>query len=251
MESQFDDLAALYENMSEWPFRRDVEIPNVFAILGDVRERDILDFGCGNGMYSRWLKARGARRIVGYDISRGMLNYAKRREENDRLGIDFTSELPRELEGQFDIVLAVYVLPYASSVVELDDMCTQMARVLRPGGRLITLPIHPGYARDRQYYEPLGFRLAPLGDDVDGGKVQLDLCMKPYDVHVIAYVWNHASLDKALHRAGFSVVQWVEFGQLGAAEPSSPDPALQAYLNKPHAALLNCVLGADRVRAAG
>ncbi|WP_053077578.1 class I SAM-dependent methyltransferase [Burkholderia cepacia] len=251
MESQFDDLPSLYENMAEWPFRRDVEIPNVFATLGDVRNRDILDFGCGNGMYSRWLKKRGADKVVGYDVSEGMLRYARRWEEEDPVGIEFISNLPPESDGQFDIVLAVYVLPYARTVDELRKLCAQMTRPLKPGGRLITLPIHPDYVRDRRYYEPMGLRLAPFGDDVDGGKVQLDLFMGSFSAQVTAYVWSRESLDDALYRAGSSIVQWVEYGRMRDGQHPTVDSSLQAYLDKPHAALLNCVIGAHSVDAAG
>lgn len=243
MESQFDDLAALYEDMAQWTLRRDIEIPNVFATLGDVRERDILDFGCGTGMYSRWLKERGARRVVGYDISEGMLSYARRREEKERLGISYSSELSGALYGQFDIVLGVYVLPYARTFEELCELCALMVRALKPGGRLVTLPVHPAYARDRKYYEPYGIRLVPLGEDKDGGQVQLDICKEPYDISVNAYFWSRESLNAALYGAGLSVVQWVEHGEMRTPTSLASDVSPQTYLKKPHAALLNCVNG--------
>ncbi|RDK02990.1 class I SAM-dependent methyltransferase [Paraburkholderia lacunae] len=241
MESQFDDLAALYDEMASWPFRRDMEIPNVLATLGDVSGRDILDFGCGNGMYSRWLKERGARRVTGYDVSDGMLNYARRREEKDGLGITFTQNLS-DLDGQFDIVLAVYVLPYATTHEGLHELCVSMARPLRRGGRLIALPIHPDYARDPSYYEPYGLRLAPEGPDVDGGRVQLDLCLPPHESRVTAYVWSKESLDAALYAAGLGPVQWVQYGLIGRSANTGADDFMEAYWRKPHAAILNCQL---------
>ena len=123
MESQFDELAGLYENMATWPFRQDMEIPTVLGLLGDLSGRDVLDFGCGTGMYSRWIKERGARRVVGYDVSEGMLAYARRREEKERLGLSFASQLTPDLEAAFDVVLSVYVLPYATTVDELAALC--------------------------------------------------------------------------------------------------------------------------------
>lgn len=240
MESQFDELASLYEDMAQWPFRKQMEIPNVFAVLGDLTGRDVLDFGCGNGMYSRWMKARGARRVVGYDVSDGMLQYARRREEKERLGIEHTSNLSADLDGRFDLVLAVYVLPYATTREELDAMCASMARPLRPGGRLVALPIHPDYVRETSYYEQYGFRMTPDGPDVDGGKVRLDLCKPPYDATVTAYYWNKDSLESAMHGAGFRPVQWVSHGLLSREENDEAGGFMRPYWRKPHAAIMNC-----------
>lgn len=240
MESQFDELASLYEDMAQWPFRKYMEIPNVFAVLGDLTGRDVLDFGCGNGMYSRWIKARGARRVVGYDVSDGMLQYARRREEKERLGVEHTSDLSADLDGRFDLVLAVYVLPYATTREELAAMCASMVRPLRPGGRLVALPIHPDYVRDMRYYEQYGFRMTPDGPDVDGGKVRLDLCKPPYDATVTAYYWNKDSLEAAMHGAGFRPVQWVSHGLLSREQDDEAGGFMRPYWQKPHAAIMNC-----------
>lgn len=124
--AQFDELSAVYESMARWPFRRDIEIPSVMSLIGELHNLDVLDFGCGTGMYSRRLKARDARRVVGYDLADGMLNYARRRAETEKFDIDFISELEPGLTGQFDVVLGVYVLPYAKTREELHAMCADM-----------------------------------------------------------------------------------------------------------------------------
>lgn len=243
MESQFDELGNLYEEMAEWPFRQYLEIPNVLATLGDLTGRKVLDFGCGNGMYSRWMKEQGADQVVGYDISDGMLEYARGWEEKAGRGITFTSDLSSDLDGQFDIVLAVYVLPYATTEEELLTMCAEMARPLRPGGRLVTLPIHPDYVRDPSYYERYGFRLTPMGADVDGGTVQLDLFDPAHpekEDTVTAYVWTRESIDAALHAAGFSISQWVDYGQVRSPDADVNADLLRGYWKQPHAAIINC-----------
>lgn len=137
--SQFDDLSSLYEDMVSWPFRKEIETPSVLETLGDVRGKDVLDFGCGDGTYSRILKRLGARRVVGFDVAEGMLAHGQQRESENPLGIEYTNELSESLNGQFDLVLSVYVMPYARRKPELDRMCANMARVLRQGGRLVTL----------------------------------------------------------------------------------------------------------------
>ncbi|EDT39882.1 class I SAM-dependent methyltransferase [Burkholderia ambifaria] len=243
-ESQFDDLANLYEDMASWPFRRDIELPSVMQLVGDAPVLDVFDFGCGSASYSRMLKARGARRVVGYDEAGGMLRYAQRREEKERIGIEFTTELTPDFDRQFDLVLAVYVLPYASTETTLHAMCARIGKLLRRGGRLITLPIHPDYEPQPEYYEPYGFRLRPVNPDpyTDGGEVRLELCRAHYQASVSAWYWSAATFERALKAAGFVSVNWKNPLPPGVQGPDSAPDELKAYLRKPHSILMDCRL---------
>lgn len=240
MDSQFDALAGLYESMADWPFRKHLEIPTVLELLGDLTGRHVLDFGCGSGLYTRRLKALGAARVVGYDVSEGMLGHAARRDEREQLGLEFTSELRADLNGQFDVVLGVYVLPYSFTWEALLATCSDMARLLRPGGRLVTLPVHPRFAADPEYYRPYGIRLISDTPYADGGVVRLHLCEPPSDVMVDACYWSAATLESALTSAGFSSITWRthHVDEEGLRE-IGPD-FWQRYLEAPHAAILDC-----------
>lgn len=238
--SQFDGLAALYEDMANWPFRRDIEIPAVLEVTGDVTGRDILDFGCGDGTWCRMLKRRGARRVVGFDKAGGMLQHARSRERNERLGIQFVSELDPDLDRQFDLVLGVYVLPYAANNEELERMCACMRRLLRPGGRLVTLPIHPEYVPDAAYYEPYGFSLTQVPPHLNGGDVRLRLFYSGHDETVTARYWSAAVLDSALHGAGFEEIVRRDPVPSTLMPVEQAPETLRAYLSRPHAVILQC-----------
>lgn len=128
MSQQFDELAALYEKMAEWPFRKCCEIPSTIETIGDLSGLSILDFGCGSGFYTRLLKKNGAKEVVGYDISSGMISYARRREEKEQHGISYIDNKDNIPEKHFDIVLSVYTLPYAKNLSGLMELCSDMVR---------------------------------------------------------------------------------------------------------------------------
>lgn len=239
--SQFDTLAPLYENISEWPFRRDIETPCVLARLGDIRGLCVLDYGCGAGTYSRLLKQNGAAEVVGYDVAEGMVDYARQREQRERLGIQYLASLAPALQRHFDLVLSVYVLPYAASYEALRDMCQSMHNLLRPGGRLLTLPLHPDYATEPDYYRPYGFTLSAQQPYTDGAEVVLALYEGEQRSEVTAYYWSEATLRQAMQEAGFRSVQFHH--PRPAAYPTSAQApaALRAYLDRPHAVLMECV----------
>jgi toxoflavin synthase len=240
MPSQFDDLADLYANLASWEFRREIEIPAVLEALGELRGLNVLDFGCGEGTYARMLKERGARRVVGFDSAAGMLARARARERDQPAGVEFVAELGDAFDRQFDLVLGVYVLPYAASYRTLEQMCANMSRLLRPGGRLVTLPIHPDYHPDPAYYVPYGFSLTAAEPHADGGVVRLDLFHAEFRATVTAWYWSAASLERALHQAGFKHVGYKNPRPARFPELEEAPESLRAYLRRPHAVILDC-----------
>ena len=75
----YDEIAQGYREIV-----RDVTMPlhiaelYTFALMiGDVRGKTVLDLGCGEGFYSRRLLDLGAARVVGIDISPGMVALAQ------------------------------------------------------------------------------------------------------------------------------------------------------------------------------
>ncbi|MEI5102563.1 class I SAM-dependent methyltransferase [Streptomyces sp. PmtG] len=237
--SQFDQLAEVYEESAAMPFRQGLEFPTVLHHLGDLSSRDILDFGCGSGVHSRLLARSGARRVVGLDLSEGMVEQARRHEERAPLGVEYVDgTLPERLHGAFDLVLGVYVLPHATTYPELVAMCRAVASALRPGGRFVTLPIHPDHHPDPDYYARYGFGLS-LGERVDGAPVDFGFTVGEHSARFTARYWTAATLDEALREAGFTAPQWREHRVADTAEPGPGDDFWVPYLERPHAAILD------------
>ncbi len=94
---------------------------------------DIADLGCGTGLCGPLVRP-WARRLVGCDLSRGMLEQAGRREAYDEL---HKIELVQFLDARpaaFDVLIAADTLIYFG---DLGALAQASAKALRPGGRLI------------------------------------------------------------------------------------------------------------------
>jgi SAM-dependent methyltransferase len=114
----------------------------VLNAVGPCEGLDVLDAGCGEGYMGRLLAERGAR-VVGADISDSLLAAARAHGDAERLGLRYTvaslEDLP-EPDDSFDLVVCNHVL---SDVSDPGRALTELGRVLRPGGRLIALMLHP------------------------------------------------------------------------------------------------------------
>jgi ubiquinone/menaquinone biosynthesis C-methylase UbiE len=110
--------------------------PGAFDVRGC---KSILDAGCGNGRYSRFLlrHADADAAITGFDLSPRMLDRARKRLASNRVG-HAMADLTRLPFGdeQFDAVVCGWVLEH---LPDPRPGLRELARVLRPGGKLLLL----------------------------------------------------------------------------------------------------------------
>lgn len=116
---------------------------NVSAILGDVGGKEILDLGCGEGYFSRYLVERGAK-VSAIDGAPNMIRIAKCKGPNSRIDFmvgDITQTLPYD-SNKFDVVLCNMVL------MDLEDVTktfSEVARILKLGSKFVFSVVHPCY----------------------------------------------------------------------------------------------------------
>ena len=124
-------------------------------LAGDVTGQDVLHLQCHFGMDTlNW--ARLGARVTGVDFSSTAIGRARELAEHAGLAADFveadTQDLPSDLAGRFDLVIATYgVLCW---IGDLDAWMRGAAMALRPGGRLVLVDLHPAY-QTLASYEPL------------------------------------------------------------------------------------------------
>lgn len=109
-------------------------------LLPDVRGHIVLDLACGTGRYSRLLGERGAKSVIGLDLSTKMLE----RAEKDRA--NFAQGDMRALPfGDANFALIVCGLAIGH-IENLGHAISEAARVLKPNGSFIYSDFHPlGY----------------------------------------------------------------------------------------------------------
>ena len=136
VQQLFDEYANRFDLHLEGALKYRVpkRVAEIIRARHPALDVSILDLGCGTGLLGAQLgRISGA--FVGVDLSRNMLEKAKRLDVYTRLRLnELTAELAEIAADSFDYVVANDVFIY---VGDLTDVIPAAMRVLRPGGRLI------------------------------------------------------------------------------------------------------------------
>jgi SAM-dependent methyltransferase len=210
-----DDVRALWDRLADdWQLqvgedgdanRRLNSDPVLWALLGDVDGRRVLDAGCGTGYLSRQLAARGAV-VIGIDASARMVALARAAGPASDVRVDSCSTLATIADADIDAVVANYVL------MDVPDLPATMAafhRVLRPDGVAVLIFSHPCFPQGRA--------------TVAGGRVAYHwpfsyfeprTCVEPpwkhFTSHFVSFHRPLSTYWQAFRAAGFEVVEFEE-----------------------------------------
>jgi SAM-dependent methyltransferase len=127
-EANLEARRSLYEN-AEGPDPRDV----AFAAVAEVEPRDVLEVGGGPGELADRIARSLDCSVVMVDVSLRMVTLARERGVEAQVGD--VQALPFE-DDSFDCAVAAWMLFH---VPDLDRGLAELARVLRPGGRLVAV----------------------------------------------------------------------------------------------------------------
>jgi phosphatidylethanolamine/phosphatidyl-N-methylethanolamine N-methyltransferase len=161
VEGVYRRLAPVYDVLYGWGLQqgRDVAMRHLAPMAGET----ICEIGIGTGLSARGYPA--GCRVVGLDLSAAMLSRARRLVAAQGLGhvslcrMDATNLAFRE--RQFDAVYAPYVINVVPAPLRV---ARELARVCRPGGRLVFLNHFAGTGvRPRRLDSVLGSAASWLG----------------------------------------------------------------------------------------
>lgn len=145
------DFSNVYDDDQRADSYADLEFPGTYwlayrdipaLIHSHVQGLRALDFGCGTGRSTRFLRDLGFD-VVGVDISESMLSRARERDPDGDYRQVPDGELPGLNRGSFDLILSVFTFDNIPDFERKVSLLTALRRLLAPGGRLINLVSSP------------------------------------------------------------------------------------------------------------
>ncbi|MBR6114031.1 MAG: class I SAM-dependent methyltransferase [Oscillospiraceae bacterium] len=125
------EFDAMQRPWRRWYIRR-IELATFRKFGLDIRDRDILEVGCGSGYAASLITAEAPRSYTGLDIMPEQLSLARERKlPNARFVEGSADDLGAFPDGSFDAVLDFCILHHVEGWRTFFDECR---RVLRDGG---------------------------------------------------------------------------------------------------------------------
>ncbi len=130
------------------------------ALLPDLREKTVLDLGCGFGWHCRYARAQQAKSVIGVDLSEKTLQKAQEKTNDP-----FITYLKKPIEdihfsaSQFDVIISSLAIHYVQS---FEALYKKLYAYLKPNGSFIFSVEHPLFtSRHEQnwYFDKDGNRL--------------------------------------------------------------------------------------------
>ncbi|MFA5856998.1 MAG: class I SAM-dependent methyltransferase [Candidatus Pacearchaeota archaeon] len=220
-KNKYDLIAEFYhnfrtkENPKGWMYNEHLEMPATLKLIGNVRAKKVLDFGCGSGIYTKILKNKGAK-IKGFDISESMLKIARDNLPDIEFKQGSGNKIP--YNEKFDLVIASLVMDY------FDDWSKpfkEVSRVLNSNGEFIFSIGNPisetsiKYEVDGKRVKYEGIPVRIFGDYFSERKIygiwkNILHKNKVRDIKMPTYHKTYETVIKTILSNGFEIVDYID-----------------------------------------
>jgi SAM-dependent methyltransferase len=180
--------------------------------MGSISGKKVLEFACGSGLSTRMLSSLGAK-VTGVDLSKEMLELARKQSDNQSEFINSDASIPRKFdENGFDLVVSAFLLHYASSLQVLEGFVSNISLNLKSGCMYYGLnisPDHPIILPQKGISHSSVWEGEPWKD---GARMKVTLWSKndKESCQFMTYHWNRDTYEKVLEKFGMKILEWIE-----------------------------------------
>ncbi|SON49160.1 class I SAM-dependent DNA methyltransferase [Vibrio tapetis] len=215
MSKLYTSFAKQYDHaVQDNIYNAHLERPSLQAMLGGIKGKEVLDLGCGSGVYAQYLLEKGAEKVTCIDYSQEMVDIVKSKfgSQVHAYVEDLSQGVTAELSESADLVICPLVVHYFE---DLQPCFDDIARVLKPGGSFCFSTHHP---------------FADFECSASGNYFERELVEETWDtvgepVEVRFYRRSLTEIMQAITRAGLVVTQLSE----GQVSEKVKDISLEKY----------------------
>lgn len=170
-------------------------------ILGDLKGKVVLDFGSGAGRSAKFLINLGAKKVIGVDRNKSMVDEAKGKNipNTEFHLVETTFPLP---DSSVDLAFSSWVFMEMGDISDIQTAMSEIARVVKSKGRFIAIVATPESAFGHDY---VSFKYPDKPKSLNSGD-KTKLIIKADKPFVIEdHYWTLKDYKTTLGRAGFTV----------------------------------------------
>lgn len=224
----YDDVAKFYflrrNDKSRFDYNRDIEVPALIKLIGSVKNKTILDVGCGFGDHALKLSKKNPKFIYGFDLSKELIGVANSLKiKNSEFFVGDMNKKFKFKKDFFDVVFSALSIHYA---VDLNKLFKQVHLVLKKKGVFVFSTGHPIFNLINQSENHLiGVKKSSnkrviFGDYFDESMRVIDFGSRG---KFIMHNFTFETLIKAGLKNGFELVDYVDARPVGASKKIDKD----------------------------
>lgn len=208
----YDKIAKQYEEYgkratTDW----ELGYKYVAKLLEPLNGKKILDYGCGNGKFSRYLSKLGAK-VVGVDVSASQLTVAKQGKDKSIVYLpDYDPAIENNYQNYFDASVLIFVLCEISSQEKIISILKRTHGLLKRGCQLVVLNPNWDKSNGRNFFT---HQMKYIPDLKPGSKVTTIL-KGNQPIQIPDFYWSKQNYFEMLTDAGF--------GDFDIHEPLAPN----------------------------
>jgi ubiquinone/menaquinone biosynthesis C-methylase UbiE len=158
-----------------------------------------LDYGCGAGRSTRFLKELGLD-CIGVDINPQMIQAAKEKDKEGKYELLNQSKLPFE-DNSFDLVFQAFVSIELPSLTILKEVFAEISRVMKKTGTAIMITASPEGCKG----EWASFIYPKNEPRISGA--QVELIIRGTDITLYDYVWLPSDYELIFKEVGLNILE--------------------------------------------
>ncbi len=160
-------------------YHEKVVYPNLMRVLGDLKNKRILDLACGQGQFSVMLAQAGAY-VTGVDIGKELITLAEKKNTANKFTLHYfvspSDDLYMVKDKTEDIVVCVLAI---QNIEKLQETLKEVSRVLKDGGKFICVLNHPSFRNPTHthwgYDEAEGKQYRRIEEYISESKIKIDM----------------------------------------------------------------------------
>ncbi len=222
-----------------------LEVPCMIKAVGKIKNKTLLDIGCGAGVHIKNYLNAGAK-CFGIDLSKIMIGLAKQNCPNADFGISSMTKLPFK-NCSFNIVTASLSISYIENI---QLIFKEVNRVLKKGGLFYYSTDSP-IASAREIYEDNNSKIVGIGKFVDKRSGKIIALGRSWDERLSEWEMIPGMIMKTYHKtfrtqllslrkANFELVDFIDCKPIPTFKKYDPDayeihtkfPAFSIYVSK-------------------
>lgn len=105
----------------------------------DLKDKNIVDFGCGTGRHWKAILEKGPCELVGYDISEAMLSFVREKYPGAKVYVSADNTIRQSTEDSVDVIISTLTITHVKNLKFLFD---KWDRALKKDGMVLITDYH-------------------------------------------------------------------------------------------------------------